>query len=148
MRSDIKKEKYPDGGLVYVVDYSNEFGPMYRIGMTSNMTARKRLYKTHLAHNHKVVLIKETNCPIKLETCVRALLYDHRYQDGRDFYECSLNTIKSAFNNCSKVIDKCGTDQSGGSITYKTYLDDIITKCKHKKLSLNYQIQELNDILY
>jgi hypothetical protein len=91
MKQNLKKEKFPDGGLVYVIEYKEG---IYRIGMTGNMTKRKRIYNTHTLDSKRVVHMAEHKCPIKLETCVRALLYDFRVQDKKDFYECSLEIIK------------------------------------------------------
>ena len=34
------------------------------------MKTRKRLYDTHTLHNHKVILLKETQHPTKLEKCL------------------------------------------------------------------------------
>lgn len=167
LKSDMKNEKFPDGGLVYVIDYTNEFGPMYRIGMTTNMNARKRLYKTHSAHDHQVVMFKETQCPVKLETCIRAMLYDYRYQKGRDFYECSLKTIKKAFKECYKSINKCISDQvsdlcsSETSAERRTQVSDFCSSeasaerrtqvgghtnlCKYTRTSIDDIITQCND---
>lgn len=94
MENDLKKEKYPTGALVYAIDYSTEDEEIYRIGMTRNMKTRKRVHDTHNLHNHKVVVLMETTCPIKLESCIRSMLYDYRYKNKKDFYICNIKKIK------------------------------------------------------
>jgi len=42
LEEDQCKTKYPNGGLVYVIDYSTLHEEIYRIGMTGNMTSQKK----------------------------------------------------------------------------------------------------------
>lgn len=49
------------------------------------MRGRKRLYNTHTIHNHDVIYFTEVDCFVKLETCTRALSYDYRIRDRKDF---------------------------------------------------------------
>ena len=150
---DLKKEIFPKGGLVYVIDYSTEKKEIYRIGMTNNMEIRKKLYDTHTLHKHDVSFLKETDCPIKLETCVRAMLYDYRYKDKKDFYICSLSKIKKAFTYCLKSIT-CINKIKGGSKTNKIQLnvpESIIDKQLYilntTKTKLQKKINKLNNML-
>ena len=46
MKNDMKKEKFPKGGLVYIVDYTDELEDTYRLGSTDNMNKRKKIYDT------------------------------------------------------------------------------------------------------
>jgi prophage antirepressor-like protein len=143
IKKDLKKESFPNGGIVYAIDYSINNENIYRIGMTTNMSARKQIYDTHTFHKHDVVLIKETNCPIKLEMCIRALLYDFRYRDNKDFYICNLNKIKSVFKTCSKSIS-CISNQSGG---YVKLLEDRLYILNKKKHIFQHKINKLNVFL-
>lgn len=111
---DLKKDKYPEGATVYAINYSENGKEIYRIGKTGNMKARMQIYNTHMLHDKEISYYKDIKCPIKLETCVRAMLYDYRYKDNKDFYVCSLYKIKKAFNKCLKSIE-C-VEQSGGGI--------------------------------
>jgi prophage antirepressor-like protein len=152
-KSDLKKEKFPKGGVVYVIDYSDENEEIYRIGMTGNMKTRKRLYNTHTLHNHNNIMIKETPCPIKLESCLRSLLYDYRYKNNKDFYLCPLIKIKNALKYCQQNIKKCSVNQSGGGsktnkIThFKSMIDHMISKNKIQKKRIKNKIIKLGKIL-
>jgi prophage antirepressor-like protein len=120
VKQDLKKNKFPKGGIVYAIDYSTKYEEIYRIGMTFNMKLRKKIYDTHTLHNHKVVMIKETKCPIRLESCLKAMLYDFRYGNKKDFYVCQLKKIKLSVNKCSKSLEcvdnlECTNNQKGGS---------------------------------
>lgn len=47
IKKDMKKEKFPSGSIVYVIDYSENNEEVYRIGMTNDMQKSKSLYDTH-----------------------------------------------------------------------------------------------------
>jgi len=125
LRKDQIKEKFPNGGIVYVINYSTKYENIYRLGMTSDMKLRKKIYNTHTLHNNEVVHIVKHDFPLQLETCVRAMLYKYKFQPKKDFYECSLNTIKKALSVCVKNIADM-KKQKGGSKTNK--------KCKYTNI--------------
>lgn len=107
LENDLKLEKFPDGGMVYVVedlDVDNEI--YYRIGKTDNMNKRIKVHNTHSIHNKKVVHYVELLCPLQLETCIRSMLYKFRYKNKKDYYKCELNKIIKAFDKCLESI-KC-----------------------------------------
>lgn len=145
IKNDLKKEIFPQGGIVYAIDYSTDEIEIYRIGMTHNMNLRKKIYDTHTLHKQNVVIIKESTCPIKLEACMKALLYDYRYKDRKDFYICNLDKIKSAFRTCITCINKSGSktnknDQTGGGNLFNKKLKML----KNKKNLLQRKINRLS----
>lgn len=125
LENDLKKDKYPNGSVFYVIEYSDGLNNYYRIGQTNDMNKRKKVYESHLLHKPNVVIVKEVNCGLKFETCIRSLLYDYRVKDKKDFYKCNIKTIESAIKECEKIIEsiKCIEEQFGGSIKDNT--DDI-----------------------
>lgn len=148
LKQDQCKTKYPDGGVVYVIDYSNEREEIYRIGMTGNMKARKQIYDTHMLHNNPVVHIVKTDCPQQLESCVFSMLVNHKYYSNKkDFYQCKLSTIKGAFTSCIKGIKKADTKkQKGGSKSSKKNLNIIeqkLIRLHREKTRLNVRIVKL-----
>lgn len=138
IKQDINKPKYPDGGIVYAIDYSTEQEEIYRIGMTGNMKLRKKLYDTHTLHDHDVVMIRESKCPSRLEACLKSMLYDYRYGNKKDFYVCSLRKIKLSIGKCVKSMD-CIDKQKGGS-KRSTKNENIIS---NKLLTLQYKKNKL-----
>jgi prophage antirepressor-like protein len=131
INNELKKEKFPDGGIVYAIDYSDEYDEIYRIGMTGNMTLRKQIYDTHSMYKHKIILYEQTTCPIKLETCIRAMLYDYRYKNRKDFYICDLKYIKKAFKTC---LDSIGCmNQKGGNFIVDTNIQSLNNKVNRLK---------------
>lgn len=120
MKADMKKEKFPNGALVYVIDYSTDDEEIYRIGKTNNMKLRKQVYDTHTLHKHKVVIAREFKYPYRLEGCLRSMLYDFKYKNNKDFFVCSLNKIKQAINKCIRDFRQID-QQIGGSKTNKKY---------------------------
>ena len=119
IKKDLTKEKFSKGAIVYFVDYSTDEEEIYRLGMTTDMNKRKQLYNTHTLHKRDVVIIKETKNPKRLETCLRIMLYDYRYQNDRDFFVCELSTIKKALNKCVQGINEMKKGKYSGSKTDK-----------------------------
>lgn len=117
--------------------------------MSDNMKMRKKLYYTHTLHNHKVVYMSETKCPRRLESCIIIMLYNHRYTSKKDFFECSLQTIKKAFKICHKSM--IYMNQSGGAkISYEKnlfFIKNIIERNNKKILSIKSKIKTLDNKL-
>jgi len=141
MKKELKKEKYPNGGLIYAIDYSEDGKEIYRIGMTGNMNTRKQIYDTHSLYKRNVVVKKEHICPIKLEYCIRGMLYDYRYKNKKDFYLCSIKEIKKAFKTCSESIE-C-MEQNGGGFNF----NNGIKLLQKKIIKLNKEIEKIKNIL-
>jgi len=144
MANDMKKEKYPDGALVYFIDYSDDDNyekNVYRLGSTNDMNKRKKIYDTHMLHKRKVVEKVFTDNPTRLETCIRAMLYDHRYKNKKDFFICDLNIIKKAFRNCKKSIKNM--NQTGGGLDSS----NEINKLKNNLEILNKKIIGIDSLL-
>lgn len=133
IKNDCNKKSFPKGGIVYVIDYSTKYDKVFRLGSTVDMNKRKSIYDTHMLHNKKVVFIEKSKCPRILESCIRSILVDSRYNyDGKikkDFYQCTLKKIISSIDNCHKIIKKTNK-QTGGSKSSKT--------CDYRSNSNNY----------
>lgn len=165
VNSDCKKQSFPKGGIVYVVDYSTKYDSIYRLGRTADMNKRKKIYDTHTLHNKKVVFIEPTDCPQILESSVRAALFSSRYnykgKIKKDFYICSLNKIRSTIKNCHKTITIANKQTGGskktiGSVSvnsstiknnYNRYIKYLIRKNIEKVEELELISNEMNDIL-
>ena len=118
METDLKVNKYPKGALVYIIDYSDEdktLPGIYRPGITNNMKHRKQIYDTHTFHKKPIVHYEVVTNPIRTEQCMRAMLYDYRYKNEKDFFVCSLVTIKKAFVSCNDMLNNMNTQTGGNS---------------------------------
>ncbi len=145
MEGDLKKDKYPNGALVYVMDYSDDdkqLPGIYRIGMTKNLKARKQVYDTHTLNNRKVIHHELVHDPVRLEYCLRSMLYKYRYRDNKDFYVCSLAVIKRAFKKCSETLKSMNT-QTGGGLP----IDTTLTKLQNKITRLDKSINKYNKLI-
>ena len=140
MLNDMKKEKYPDGALVYILDYSdddpNEPG-IYRLGKTDDLNKRKKIYNTHMLHNKPVLCKEFVEKPIPLESCIRSMLYEYRYKNKKDFFVCSEKYIKRAFSNCLRSLKNMKQQGGGNKI-------DILKKKINK---LTQQILQIDKML-
>jgi prophage antirepressor-like protein len=117
LENDLKLEKFPTGGIVYVIeDYDIDHKIYYKIGKTDDMNKRIKIYNTHSIHNKKVVHYIDIKCPLQFETCIRSMLYKYRLKNKKDFYKCPFNKILKAFEECSKSINCVESLDGGGNI--------------------------------
>lgn len=159
LQQDLKKEKFPKGGLVYAIDFSTKKEQIYRIGMTTNMNRRKEVINTHTLNKQPVAFYLETKSPRTMENCIRSLLYDFRYKDRKDFYICSLKRIKLAFSSCEKGSKKVNypgksgsntSHQRGGSIKLPNtnIISHEIINAKSQIVHINKKINKLNKLIH
>jgi hypothetical protein len=102
------------------------------------MNKRKKIYDTHTLHKRKVVEKVFTDNPIRLETCIKSMLYDYRYKNKKDFYLCKLKIIKKAVKNCKDSIKNM--NQKGGGISK-------IDNLKNNLLELDKKIINIDRLL-
>ena len=144
LNNDLKKNEYPEGALIYVLDYNEKNDEIYRIGKTNDLKKRKQIYDTHTLHKKIIVHYKQIENPLKLELCVRSMLYDFRYKDKKDFYVCKLSIIKSAINKCIKEQNKINKE---GQIGGGNLLEKIVNKLKKDLIKKNKEIEKINKLL-
>jgi prophage antirepressor-like protein len=142
LKNELKIELYPNGSLVYIIDYTDEQDNIYRLGKTDNMKKRKNIYNTHTIYKKNIILIKEVLCPLQYETCLKSMLYNYRIKNKKDFYECDIKIIKKAFKKCDESI-KCMNQIGGNNIL--NYEIEQLTKKKEK---INIILNKYNKILY
>ena len=143
MINDLKKEKYPNGAVVYIIDYGDEPNyekDVYRLGSTDDMNKRKKIYDTHTLHKRPVVEKYFTEKAVRLEMCIRSMLYDYRYKNKKDFFLCDRDIIKKAFKNCIKSIKNMKDIQKGGGI-------NEIDSLKSQLEKIDKEIENINKLL-
>jgi prophage antirepressor-like protein len=57
LKNELKIEKYPNGSLVYIIDYTDEQTNMYRLGKSDDMKKRKKIYDTHTIYKKNCYII-------------------------------------------------------------------------------------------
>lgn len=138
MIQDMKKDKYPNGALVYFIDYSDDDNyekDVYRLGETDDLKKRKSIYDTHMLHKKPVVIKEFVENTVRFETCLRSMLYDYRYKNKKDFYLCDLSIIKKAVKNCKRSIKNM--NQKGGGLSEIDKLKLRITKIDQNLDNIN-----------
>jgi prophage antirepressor-like protein len=141
IKNDMTKNKFPNGALVYIIDYSDEnekLDGIFRLGKTDNLKKRKQIYDTHMVHKKQVIIKEFSNNPLQLENCIKSMLFEYRYKDRKDFYICKLNVIKKAFKNCIKSITNM--NQKGGGLLDIDLLNNKILKIDKKIVKINLLI--------
>jgi hypothetical protein len=149
LKNELKVEKFPKGLFVYIIDYTDEQENIYRLGKTDNMKKRKKIYNSHTIYKKKVIIMKDVSCPLQYETCLRAMLYNYRIKDRKDFYECDIKKIETAFEKCDESI-KCMNQTGGSKIENNKILTIInykIEQLKIKKEKIKLEIDKYNNML-
>lgn len=120
----------PSGGIVYVIDCSEGKKTIFRIGRTTNMKARKSVYDTHNFKRKNLAYSRGTPLPLRMENCLRFMLDKFRIEKGRDFYSCSLETIKKAIKKCENNFKFIDNQKGGSSQKSYNFIDNKINKYK------------------
>jgi hypothetical protein len=147
LNNDLKKDEFPKGALLYVLDYSENNIEIYRIGKTDDLKKRKQIYDTHTLHKKNVIHHVLIENPIKLEMCVRAMLYDFRYKDKKDFYICDLKTVKNAIKVCIEDQKNINSKNQKGGGGNNNILNNILIQMNIINDKLEKKIIKLNNLL-
>lgn len=154
VKNDIKKEKFPNGALIYIIEYPTKNGPAYCVRMTGNLATIELINKTRMFNKMKVVYAVKYNCPLKLKMCLRAMLYSHRYRNRKDCYLCPLRIIISAIKHCIKAIKSCDAEkdkvQNGGAVARPRLLYPyaiIMRRLRARVRYMHERIEALNNEL-
>lgn len=133
----LKNLKRSREGLIYVLDYSDDIENIYRIETTKDMALAKKIHGTGLYNKRDVVLMFKTNDLTRLEACVRAMLYENRHKNGKDFI-CSVQKIERTIKVCIDRIKHLRSNQKGG------FIEDDIDELADRKDWLERKIGKLN----
>ena len=142
LKNELKVDKFPNGSLVYIVDYTDEQENMYRLGQSDDMEKRKKIYDTHTIYKKNIKLMKEVLCPLQFETCLKSMLYNYRIKNRKDFYECDIKKIEKVFEKCEDSMKYM--NQTGGNII----INNKIQKLKNKQEDIKIKINNYNKNLY
>ena len=106
LENNQKKERYPDGGYVYVIQSPDNDKKKYKIGKTDKkLNKRLNTYNTTLPDKVFVVYKKKVKNPIAVEHCLKGLLYEYRYTNRKEYYKISLKYIIKMINDCNDLIN-------------------------------------------
>jgi len=115
LRNNQRKIKFPKGGIVYIVQPIEYKGTndedKYKIGKTDEMKIRKNPYNTPLANNIKIIYAIKVDDPHGVELCIKGALNKYRYRDKKEYYECQLKEIITAFQTCTNIVERKICDQ-------------------------------------
>lgn len=105
------------------------------------MNNRKNVYDTSMPDKFKILYTMQVDNPDQVELCIRSKLYNYKYRDNKDYYDCSLNMIKQIFHECKEFL-------IGGAYCNKcdTRLTNIDKLIKHSQSDHNHNING-DDIL-
>lgn len=137
IKNNLKMEKYPIGGIIYVMK-TNKDG-IYKIGISNCLNSRCKTYNTSIVDNVNIVYYKKIDCPIQFELCVKSLLYKYRYRNNREFYFCDLTKIKNAIKNCMETINCYNSENNVTTLLNKTN-----EKLKNKQSKYKNKINLIN----
>lgn len=144
LKTDNKKKTYPKGGLIYIIDYSNKYEQIFKVGKTTDLTKRDQIYRTHTLHNHEVVHYQESDDPQHLESCILLLLHKYRYNPNnkKDHFQCDLEIIMDAFERCTNDFAAMNKKQRGGSS--KILVNKLINDTIHERITIQNKMAKLD----
>lgn len=99
-----KKEKYPDGGIIYAIQPNEINKNLIKIGISTKFNKRINTYETSLPNKVNILYLKEVKNPKQLELCLKSALYDYRYRNNKEYYKCKLNKITKTLKNCENFL--------------------------------------------
>ena len=110
LENNQKKQKFPDGGLVYALQPMDNIQKsndkiLVRIGKSDKMQGRWNTYNTSTPNNFKLLYYVQTEDPIAVEYCVKALLNKYKYRHNKDYYKCKLSSIVLVLDKCANAIN-------------------------------------------
>jgi prophage antirepressor-like protein len=100
LKYNMKKNKYPHGGYVYVYKEDGK----YKTGKTDKMNKRFGTYNTSFPDDIKPLHYIEVNDPIAVENCIKAALRKYIYRNNKEFYDVSITKIKYMMNKCAELV--------------------------------------------
>lgn len=119
LKHNLKKPKHKKGGIVYLlrsientVKIDEHEIIFMKFGRTKNMKARKPVYDT--CTKNRVQILKEilVKDPKNIETCVLKRMEDYRFQNKKEYFESSYNTIIDEIAACIKFYENTDIDKS------------------------------------
>jgi len=107
LENNQKKEKFPNGGLIYIVQPQDVSDlQLHKIGKTNNMDERKLGINNSLPDNIKILYTLNVDDPTAVETCIKGILHKYRYRSHKkDYYKCSLYKIIESIQICLNAIN-------------------------------------------
>lgn len=99
LENNQRKEKYPEGGFIYVIRPANIDEDLLKIGKT-----RLRTHNTTVPDKVNVLYKVKVNNPTAVEHCIKSLLYDYRYTNNKEYYKCSLKFVVDTIEKCQYII--------------------------------------------
>jgi len=107
LENNQKKEKYPDGGYIYIIKPPDLDDELYKVGkVDKNLKNRINVYNTSYPDKFVVVEKIKVNSPIAVELCVKGFLYNFRYRNNKEYYKLPVSEILKAISTCNDMI--CG----------------------------------------
>jgi DNA segregation ATPase FtsK/SpoIIIE-like protein len=91
-------------GFVYVIQQDGTNN--YKIGMSTNYTARKELFQVKLPFNFKEIVVHETSNYKEVEQGLHAEFIDNRL-NGSEFFELTGEQISSIPGVIGRIEDEC-----------------------------------------
>jgi len=100
-----KKEKFPEGSYIYVIRPFGIDKKLLKAGISTKLLPRINTYNTSVPDNVEILYKIKVKSPIPIEYCMKALLYEYRYRNNKEYYKCSLKKMIEIIIKCEKIIN-------------------------------------------
>ena len=139
LKHNLKKPTYKKGGMVYLlrsventVEIDDHEIVYMKFGRTKNMKSRKPVYDTCTKNRVQILKQIPVKDPKNIESCVIKKMEEYRYQNKKEYFECSFKTIIEEIASCIKFYENT----------------DIDTNLKIHELNRNNVIKKNENILF
>ena len=101
LKHDLNSEVFPLGGIVYIIDLQNGY---FKIGVTSDLNKRVKVYTTGKIHKEKIAFWMETKTKKSLEGCVKSVLLRFALNEKREIFMVPMEDIIETIQRCTRSI--------------------------------------------
>jgi prophage antirepressor-like protein len=117
LKHNLKKPIYKKGGMVYLlrsientVEIDDHDIVYMKFGRTKNMKNRKPVYDTCTKNRVQILKQIPVKDPKNIESCVIKKMEEYRYQNKKEYFECSFKTIIEEIASCIKFYENIDID--------------------------------------
>lgn len=105
-KNNNKKRFFEHGGYIYIVRPIDSKDDLFKVGKTNNLKNRLKTYNTTVPNDIELLFYIKVDNIHAVEKCVKAVMDSYQYRHNKEYYECSLKTLKQAITSCNDLISK------------------------------------------
>lgn len=118
---------YPEGNALYVIKQRINNKNYYKVGYTSNLNKRLKVYNTGNVSKILFNYYIQVN-DSKIDKCIKKIMKNEEFIRNKEYYKTTFNQILKFINKCDNVIN---TMCCGYCLKCYNFTKIIVHKCKY-----------------